>query len=266
MKLSKRNFRFLTTLVVLSALGISGAVAAEPAAMAEVKESGKIYHRLTAGDNEIRLLADTPYSETVKNFVFGDYSDKVGFAAESLYYVKKSTLVEKSKKEDKSNIDTSINAVSKIVRSVSKMKGMEYYSNTRKKWEVLYTDAYRVESADSTAAISDDLTGSSDGKTSYALLDEHTLGKSVYKTSYHENAKMVVMEMKNVTPMNYGIIKLIEPEKCKIAVALIDDGDGYFVYIGMQSDFMQMAAFEKKINASFQARLDAIFNWITLQF
>lgn len=266
MKLSKRTVKFLTTLVVLSALGISSAVAVEPAAMAQAKETGKIYHRLTAGDNDIRLLAETPFTESIKSFVFGDYSDKVGFAAESLYYVKKSTLVEKSKSEDKTNIDTSIKAVSKIVRSVSKMKGMEYYSNTRKKWEVLYKDAYSVESADSTTAVSDDLTGSSDGKTSYALLDEHTLGKSVYKTTYHENAKMVVMEMKNVTAMNYGIIKLIDPEKCKIAVALIDDGDGYFVYIGMQTDFMQMAALEKKLNASFQARLDAIFNWITLQF
>ena len=77
---------------------------------------------------------------------------------------------------------------------------------------------------------------------------------------------MVVMKMENLSALSYGIIKAVEPGKLRIAINIIDDGDGYFVYIGICADTIKLSVFEKKMNKSFQSRLDAIFKWITLQF
>ena len=129
-------------------VGIQGLYAFDSAVIKEVKEKGKIYHRLDKENSSRYLLPETEFSELTDNHSFGEYSDKVGYAAEALYYVKKSVLVENSSRADKENVDTSIEAVSKIVRSISKMKGREYYSNTRKRWDILYKESYRIENPD----------------------------------------------------------------------------------------------------------------------
>lgn len=269
MKLFIKTTKFLASLSVLFALGTSFAFATDY--QAEAKKTGKIYHRLEAGTSRDQngdgayLIPQNEFSESINKYVF-ENSEKAGFAAESLYYVKKSDLIANSKSSDKTNIDTSISAVSKIMRSVSKMKGMEYYSNTRKRYDTLYLESYRIENPSSTTPVADLLDGSADGKTIYAFQEEHSFGKGTYKISYSENSKMVVMKMENLTTLSYGIIKAVKPGKCKVCVNVIDDGDGYFVWIGMSADFMQMSILEKKMNKSFQARLDAIFKWITLQF
>lgn len=255
MKLFEKTEKFFISLSVLLALGTSMAFAGNE--LAEARETGRIYHRISESDSGINLLPETAFSEETKNYVFGTDYEKAGFAAESLYYVKKADL---------SAGDTSIEKVSQIMRSISKMKGMEYYSNTRKRWDTLYLDSYRIENPYSTLALEDDLEGSSDGKILYAYQEEHSFGKGVYKIQYSENSKVVLMKMENVTTLAYGIIKAVKPGNLKIAVNVIDDGDGYFVYIGMCADFIQMSILEKKMNKSFQARLDAIFKWITLQF
>lgn len=263
MKLLKKTIMVLISFSVL-ALGSSFAFAENY--KAEAKETGRVFHRITSESNNVYLLPETAYFGSVKDFLYYGEPEKAGFAAETLYYVTKADLVKKSKSDNKSKVDTSTKSVSKIVRSISEMKGMEYYSNTRKKWETLYLDAFRVENPEEIIPVPDNLEGNSDGKRLYAYLVEHTFGKGVYEIKYHENSKVVYMEMENATPLYYGFIKAVDPGKCKIAINVIEEEDGYFVFIGMRVDMMQLGVMEKKMNKSFQARLDAIFNWITLQF
>ena len=230
------------------------------------KASGESFHRFTSDDNKVRLLPKSEYSEELKNFIFGNMSDKTGYASEALFFVTKDEVVNKSKKEDKSKVDTSIKTVSKIVRSISDMKGMLYYSNTRSRYEVLYKDAYRVRDEKNTEKIADDVEGSSNGKTIYAMLDEHTFGKAYYKINYQENDKCVTMQMENLTSLSYKFIKAVKPGKFKMAVSVYDTGDGYFVYVAMTADFMQMGFLENKMNKSFAARIKAIKDFIVGQF
>lgn len=266
MKLLKTE-KILSSLLVFFVLGIQNVSAADAATLAKAKESGKLFHRLTEEDKTLTLIPDSSFAEDTKKFAFGEMTDKTGFAAECLYYVSKADLVAKSKKEDKASIDTSISAVSKIVRSISKMKGMQYYSNTRKRYETLYTESYRIESPNSVQPVADSLEGSSDGKTMYLYQKEHTFGKAYFQVQYHENKNEVAMHLKNTSPMYYGIVKAVDPDRCRIVANIVDDGDGYYIYLGMSVDFMQLGSIlDKKMNKSFQARLDALYNWITLQF
>ena len=257
MKLFIRTSKLIFSLAVVLATGSS---------FIYPQENDEKFHRFTESDNEVRLLPKTEHEESVKKFIFGNMSEKTGYASEALFFVTKEELVNKSKKEDKSKVDTSIKTVSKIVRSISDMKGMLYYSNTRQRYEVLYKDAYRIADGKNTAKIADDLDGSSNGKTIYAMLDEHTYGKANYKIQYQETEKCVTMQMENLTPLSYKFIKAVKPGKFKMAVTVYDNGDGYFVYVAMTADFMQMGFLENKMNKSFTARIRAIKDYIIGQF
>lgn len=265
MKLLKIK-KLIAVFTVSLLFGISSVSAASSVVLAEAKNSGKVFHRITKDDFNVNLLPDSTFAADTKDFAFGNLEDSDGYIAESLYYVTKDELVEKSKAQDKSTVDTSILAVSKVVRSISKMEGMQYYSNSRKRYETLYTQSFRIADADSKQAIADDTQGSADGKTIYMIQTEHNFGATTYQVSYRENANAVSMKIKNVFAMKFGIIKAVDPEDFKVVVNIVDDGDGYYIYLGMSVDMMKMSFLEKKMNKSFQARLDALYNWITYQF
>lgn len=271
MKLLKKTSKFLISLAVVFTAA-SNCVFAQfsPENMDKYKAAGEALHRLEKGDDKVELLPQTAFSEEIKNYIFGNYSDKTGYASEALFYVTKETLIEKSKNQDKSKIDTSVEAVSKIVRSISKMKGMMYYSNTRKRYEVLYKEAFRINTKVSVAHppypyAADDPEGK-EGDTVYALLDEHTFGKAEYKIDYLKNDKCVAMKMENMSDLSYGFIKAVKPHDFKMAVVAVDVGDGYFFYVAMNVDFMQMSFLEGKMNRSFTARIRAVKDFIVEQF
>jgi len=273
MKLFIRTSKKILSLAMLMAIGSAYLFSQDRSEIPGVIENpdfykalGEEFHRFTEKDKKIRLLPKTEHSENVEKYIFADMPDKIGYASEALFYVTKDDLVKKSKKEDKSKVDTSINTVSKIVRSISQMKGMLYYSNTRKRYEVLYNDAYRITDEKNTAKIQDDLNGSANGKTVYAMLDEHTFGKAYYKIQYQENDKCVTMTMENLTSLSYKFIKALKPGKLKMAVTVYDTGDGYFVYVAMLADFKQMGFLENKMNNSFTARIRAIKDFIVSKF
>lgn len=258
--------KLLLLISLFFAIEIQTVIAATSAIMATAKEFGKQVNILSINDKTPKLLPDSQFAEDTENFIFKDISKKTGYAAESLYYVNKDELVSKSKNSNKTNIDTGISSVSKVVRSISKMKGMQYYSNSRKRYETLYNESYRIENLNSRTPLEDDLEGSSDGKSYYVLQDEHTFGEAVYKVQYRENKNTVAMKFNNETNLYYGIIKAVEIDKCRIAVNIIDDGDGYYIYLGIRVDCSLPGFLKEKMNKSFQARLDALYNWITLQF
>ncbi len=267
MKLFKNQKKLFASGLVLFVLSISNFFASTSTSkIEEAKKSGRIFRRLEGKELDLQLLPDSEFSKELKDHVFNNYSENVAFAAEVLYYVKKSELVEKSSKEDKTKVDTSVKSVSKIMRSISKMAGMKYYSNSRKKWETLYLQSYRIENQNSKKKVPDLIDGSANDLTIYAFQEEHSFGEGIYQLDYKENSKEVLMNMQNLSILSYGFIKAVKPNKCKISVNVVDDGDGYFVYIGMCADTIKLSVLEKKMNKSFQSRLDAIYKWITLQF
>ena len=198
------------------------------------------------------------------------------YIAESLYMVKKSTLVEHSL--NPAHCDTSLQAVSRVIRSVSKMQGMKYYSNSDKKWAVLYDEAHLVDAANYKQRIADQTDGSADGKQLYCMLKDHTFGKGVYRLDYRENATAadgdnmeVSVCFTNETPLKVLGITGVKPHFMKINLVVIEQTDDdaedyYYIYMVLQARYPQMALVEHILRRSFYARLDAIYNWFICQF
>jgi len=193
-----------------------------------------------------------------------EQDEEPNYSAENLYYLKKDTLVANS--ADKENADTSLEAVAKVIRSISKMKGMQYYSNGDKKWETLYHDAYMIEGEKSKKPIADQTEGNADGKTFYCLLDDNSFGDGIYQLDYQQTEGEVSLCLTNVEALKVAMFKGVKPRFMKINLVVTDIGNAYLVYMVVQAKYAKISFLEDRIRRSLAARVDAIYNWFKMQF
>ncbi len=218
---------------------------------------------LTEESSERKLIPSSELAQKAADDVFGGFSKKVGYAAEKLYVVKKSDL---KVQDSAGKTDFSIEKVSEIMRSISKMQGMMYFSRSRKKWDILYKDAFFVESLENQVPVADKTEGNGNGLSCYAMLNDHTFGKTVYNVKYSQNENELVMYMENATYMSYKGIKVVKPGAFKMCVSIIDNDDSFIIYMGTYSEFSIISALKERLNNSFMARLEAVYNWFLVQF
>lgn len=226
-------------------------------------QNNEISHVFSENDFEAKLIPQTQFADSMKNFVFGKIApEKMGFAEEKLYRLPKSEI------ENKNAAALDTNTASKIMRSVSKMQGMQYFSRSRKSWDELYSQAFRVENPDSKdfSAAPDLNEGDANGLEIFAFLNDHTFGESVYKISYKQNQNEFLMLMENYSALTYGPVKAVKPGDLKMCVCVVDCGDEFLFYIGNYAEFKMISALKKRLNNSFEARLEAIYNWFKKQF
>lgn len=227
---------------------------------AELRKNGKI-EVLHYMENNFQLKKSP---ETELNVLarknWPNQKDKPVYIAEELYLLNKKDLG----KGDFST--TNIPYISKLVRSVSKMEGMKYYSHTNKKVMTLYKECYRIESATGKTKLPDDLEGSADGKVYYCMQNDESFGKTNYRLEYKQTENEVSASFTNVSPLWVGIIKGIDTENMNISLVVTDCGEELLVYMLVQSRFPALAILEKTMNDSFGSRLDAIYKWFINQF
>ncbi len=191
-------------------------------------------------------------------------SEQPRFTSENLFFVKKATLIANS--SDPDNAGTTLDAVSKVIRSISKMKGMTYYSNGAKKWETLYHESNLVKSVTDKTPIPDDTTSPIDGKVYYCYQEDNSFGGCVYSLEYSRNKDEISVCFTNVTPLKYGFITAVKPGNLKINIVIVDQGSYDLLYMLVQTVYPKISLFESRLNRSFNARVDAIYKWFTMQF
>ncbi len=185
--------------------------------------------------------------------------DEAPFFIETLYLYKKTP-----QKQGLPGKDT--DQISVILRSLSKLEGIEYYSNSRKKMRTLYEKSYIIDSPVSKKRLSDPLDGSADGISAFALQKDLTFGEYVYRYSWRQTTDSVAFFSLNVDAMSYSFFKLIQPDKLRVSLIVQDMGDWLLVYNLTKADFMAIPGIEGKITSSFSARADAIYKWFVKEY
>ncbi len=178
------------------------------------------------------------------------------YIAEELYLLKKEDLGE----------NVTIENASKIMRSISKMQGMLYYSNTHKKEKVLYKECYRIKGPKDLTRIDDDVTGTADGKIMYCVQNDSSFGKTNYRLEYHQTEKEVSADFISISPLYAGPVKTIDTDDLRISVVITDCDDYLLVYMAIKTICPSMPVFKKTMDESFSARLNAIYKWFIKQF
>jgi hypothetical protein len=204
----------------------------------------------------------TPNTEFAKKAVqfWPNNKDAPVYVAEELY------LINKEKLGSGDSNKTTIDYASKVIRSVSKMEGMQYYSHREKKVKTLYKECYCIKGPKDRTRIDDDTDGNAEGKVMYCMQDDNSFGKINYRLEYHQSEQEVSAGFVCTTPIYMGLVKAIEADNLRISVVITDCGDSMLVYMVVQANFPAIPVFESTMKESFSARLDAIYKWFVQQF
>lgn len=212
-------------------------------------ETGKYRKTLYKSENPVlTCFPNNSLGIEASDFISGI---KSVFLVESLYlYKKPDSAKEITTKE-----------VGTILRSLSTLKGIPYYSETSKKFKELYQESYITEK-DNPKVVLPDPTGNINGELEvFALMEDNMLGKNLYRFLYKEEADTTGFYANNIDKMHFGLIKIVDPENMRISLIISDLGDYLLAYGVIGLDFFVIPGMEKMINSSFTNRADAFFVW-----
>ncbi|MCR4823028.1 MAG: hypothetical protein K5873_09185 [Treponema sp.] len=239
----------LSAIFIFSIFGLfSQSISSET--LEKLKESGELQNIFLNDDPvKITLLPQTELSQSVLNH--WDNEEKPRLTNEKLFYLSKENLGE----------NANIEKVSKVIRSISTMKGTEYYSNRHKKWETLYHEAYLVNNPEDKEQIPDDTEGSADGKRLYCMQDDNSFGKCYYQLDYLQRENEISVCFDNFEPLKFAFITAAKKHNIKINLLAVDEGDYFLVYMIVQAYYPRISMLEDKMIDSFNARVDSIYKW-----
>ena len=212
----------------------------------EVLKSKKIISTSFDEKPQLNLLPKSEKSNLIKNRLIKKEPKNIFYTYETLYFIPKEITVQKA---------------GELARSISKMEGIKYYSTTKKKDLVLYKNAFTVENASSKIKIADKISGSSDGKTIYALLDDNSFGQTHYKISYSQSEQELLASFINSDDIGIGPIRAIMPEKLIINLLVIPCKEGIVVYLCADLESKKLPGIKAQITDSISSRIDAISKW-----
>jgi hypothetical protein len=200
------------------------------------------------------LVPDNEFAREAVSYWTGE---EAPFFSESLYLYKKP--------EDTETSDD-LAKVSRILRSISRLEGISYYSTSRKQMRILYEKSYVIENQKSKRKTADPVSGSADGVSILAFQKDLTFGECIYQYNYRQSADSVAFYSCNLEPMSYAFIRVIDPEKLRNSLVVQDLGDYLLVYSITRANFAAIPGLETKINASFSTRMEAVYDWFLKEY
>ena len=214
--------------------------------VAALKRDGKIV--VTHEDQvvNLQLMPKTAYAANIKNNLIKKQPKHFYYTYEALYYLPKTITVQRA---------------SEIARSISKMKTIKYYSNTRRKITWLYQKAYMTDGENSNKEINDVNYGNSNGKTLHCLMDDASFGVTHYQLDFIQSENEFLQVFRNTDDMGLGPIRAILPKDLVINLLIQECDDGMVVYLCADLDSKKMPGVRAKITESMTARMDAISGW-----
>ena len=180
------------------------------------------------------------------------------FVAETLF------LIEKPKGSNKEELDTAL--ISRIIRSISSMEGIEYYSNSEKKMKTLYFQSYIIDSLENKNRIPDKVDGSAENLSVYAFQEDSSFGDNYYQIDYRQQENEVSMVIRLIEPLKYGLITAVKANNLVFNIDVLDKGSYLVMYIGAKVKFLAISLLENKLNKSFGARITALHDWFASSY
>lgn len=198
---------------------------------------------------KLELFPDTQAGrDTAANW---DGKKEPVFIVESLYLIPVT--------DEKNTAD--INDVSLVLRSFSKMTGMRYYSNSRKRYETLYTDVHCVNNPEEKKSVPDPLDVSADALVSYVYQKDRSLSGCVYRFSFFQTQNEIGARAVNTDEVQYKGFSILKPEHLVLNVHAVQTKEGIVFYILVRADAAKIPLVSEKLAKSYGSRADAIYEW-----
>jgi hypothetical protein len=151
-----------------------------------------------------------------------------------------------------------------ILRSISTMEGIEYYSASRKRMRTLFAQSYVIDGPEKQERIPDPLVQEIPAYSGlYIFQEDLTFGENVYRSEYRYSEQFFFLVNRNTTTMRYFLLPMVKPEQSVTYILLIPAGREIFFYGASGAHTMGFFGLERKREESFYNRLKAIYGWFT---
>ncbi len=153
-----------------------------------------------------------------------------------------------------------------LLRSVSRMKGIEYYSMSQKRMRTLFVESYAVDDPMAMNRIQDPLVEEIPPSAFlYILQKDLNFGQNIYRSEYLHEEGILALRNENLTPMRYLGMTLIPPMKSLTWLVLIPYGGNLLFYGLSCARTISFLGLEKSAENSFYNRLKAIYGLFTAE-
>ncbi len=169
---------------------------------------------------------------------------------ESLYLYKKKL----DKKKD-------VRTISRIFRSISQLKGLEYYSSSRKKMRTLYESSYVIDDPETKIKQDDPVERAETDFSVYALQKDLTFGEHVYRYRFISDDNSSGFISTNNDLLKYKVFKAVKPNDLQVSICVTDLGDYLLIHGLTRADFTSLSVLRKRVQRSFKTRGEAVLKW-----
>lgn len=248
---------FENSLPSLDELFTSDTLSQLEASLAEDEEG---FNRFFTDEGRAVHLPDVDLSgDLVKSAYASDYAVGV----ESLYLIPWSAI---------SSALTSLPAdefqlkVYNILRSISTLQGIDYYSASRERMRTLFAETWAINNPDEKEKRADPLVDRIPKRdTVYIHQKDLTFGKNVSKVEYQKGDNSFRMNIVNLTTMTYMFFPLVRKENMSMQMLIVPSQEGVLFYGLNTVDVMDLKIFHNKMRDSFTNRMIALYNWFLSQ-
>lgn len=153
-----------------------------------------------------------------------------------------------------------------ILRSISSLEGIEYYSASRERMRTLFAEAWAVKSPEDKQKIADPLVEHiPDRDTIFIHQKDLTFGKNISKVEYQRGEQSFRMNIVNLTTMTYMFFPIVGKENMSMQLLIVPSREGVLFYGLNTVDVMDLKIFHNKMRDSFTNRMVALYNWFLSQ-
>jgi len=170
------------------------------------------------------------------------------FVGELLYLISKRTP------------DNDIDRASHVIRAISTMEGIKYYSNTRRKIDVLYPFCYMIDDPAKKNKMPDVL-GVVEDKQYYFYQKDNSLGVCVYALNFSQTNTELSILATNLDPIKVFLLTGVKERNLQIYILVSDVGSDFLMYVLVQSIIPPITIIENVMTKSFSSRADALAEW-----
>jgi hypothetical protein len=152
------------------------------------------------------------------------------------------------------------------ILALSTLRGIQYYSSTRKTMRTFYETSMVIDGPDTKQPLEDPIYREPPREAVvYARQKDLTFGDNIYQYTYYALPDSLVFIQQNYTSLTVGIIPAVGKDKLRSVVAVIDAGEYLLVYLASMAKAASFPGMNQQVGKSFSTRADAILQWFTAQ-
>ena len=149
-----------------------------------------------------------------------------------------------------------------ILRSISGLEGLKYYSASRKRMRTLFERSYTLAGPEGKVRIGDLLvTDLPEYSEIFVLQKDLTFGENIYRTEFQFLNGVVSTRTENLSTMRYFFLPMIQPGHSLNYILLIPCGNELLFYGVTFLRTPRLLGLERKKEDSLYNRMKAIYSW-----